>query len=92
MYSIDLKRVIFCVHSPTTHRPHLRLQGVGGHQLQLAVTFGVSAGKVNCACYIAQLVNPVLLPFLRKEGDVLFQKDNKRPHMAAAMKHALCGA
>ena len=35
-------------HSLTTHRPHLRLHGVGGHQLQLMVTFGVFLqGKVN---------------------------------------------
>ena len=30
-------------------------------------------GKVNSARYIAQVVNPVLLSFLRQEGDVLFQ-------------------
>ena len=29
-------------------------------------------GKVNSAYYIAQIVNPVLLPFLWQEGDVLF--------------------
>ena len=39
--------------------------------------------KVNSAHYIAQIVNPVLLPFLRQEGDVLL------PHMAVAMQHAL---
>ena len=38
-------------------------------------------GKVNSANYIVQFVNPVLLPFLRQEGDVLFQQYNARPHM-----------
>ena len=32
-------------------------------------------GKVNRARYIAQVVNPVLLPFLRQEGNVLFQQE-----------------
>ena len=31
-------------------------------------------GKVNSAHYIAQVVNPVLLPYLRQEGDVLFSR------------------
>ena len=43
--------------------------------------------KVNSAHYTAQVVNQVLLPFLRQEGDVLLQQDNTRPHMAAT----LCG-
>ena len=43
---------------------------------------------VNSAHYIAQVVKPVLLPFLRQEGDVLFQQDNACPHMAAAMQFA----
>ena len=46
-------------------------------------------GKVNRARYIAQVVNPILLPFLQQEGDVLFQLDNACPHMAAAMQCAL---
>ena len=29
------------------------------------------------------------LPFIRQEADVLFQQDNARPHMAAAMQRAL---
>ena len=45
--------------------------------------------KLNSACYIAQIVNPVLLPLHRQEGDVIFQQDNIHPHMAATMQHAL---
>ena len=46
-------------------------------------------GKVNSVQYIAQVVKPVLLPFLRQEGDVFFQQDNARPHTAAATQHVL---
>ena len=45
--------------------------------------------EVNSARYSAQIVNPVLLPFLRQEGDDPFQKGNARPHTAAARQHAL---
>ena len=47
--------------------------------------------EVNSAHYIAQVINPVLLPFIRQEGDVLFQQDNTRPHTAVAMQNALHG-
>ena len=47
--------------------------------------------KVNIARYIAQVVNPMLLPFLRQKGDVHFQQDNASPHTAAAMQRALRG-
>ena len=48
-------------------------------------------GKENSARYIAQVVNPVLLPFLQKEGDELFQQDNTHPHTAAATQCAFHG-
>ena len=57
-------------------RPHLSLRGV--------VTLVFLQDKVNNSRYIAQVVNLVLLPFLRQEGDVLFQQDNARQHKAAA--------
>ena len=47
--------------------------------------------KVNIACYIAQVVNFMLLPFLQQQDDILFQQDNTHPHMAAATQCALCG-
>ena len=48
-------------------------------------------GKVNSARYIVQVVNSVLLPFLRQGRDVLFQNDNQRPHTVAATQRALRG-
>ena len=49
-------------------------------------------GKVNSARYIAQVVIPVLLPFLHQEGDVLFRQDNAPPQRAAGTQRALRGA
>ena len=42
--------------------------------------------RVNSGHYIAQVVNPVLLPFLQQEGHVLYHQDNAHPHMAAVMQ------
>ena len=46
-------------------------------------------GKVDSAHDIAQVVKPVLVPFIRQESDVLFQQDNVCPDTAAAMQRAL---
>ena len=48
-------------------------------------------GKLNTARYIAQVINAVLLPFLRQQGDMLFQQDMARPHTAAVTQPALRG-
>ena len=74
-----------------THRPHLSLHGVGAIIFSSWSHLVFLQGKVNSVCYIAQVVNPMLLPFLRQEGHVLFQQDNACPHMAAAMQCALHG-
>ena len=74
-----------------SHRPHLRLRGVGAISYNSWSLLVFLQGKVNSACYIAQVVNPLLLPFIRQEGDVLFQQDSTRPHMATAMHCALHG-
>ena len=47
--------------------------------------------KVNSARYIVKVINLVLLPFLRQEGNVLFQADNARPHAGATTQRALHG-
>ena len=46
-------------------------------------------GKVKSARYIAQVLNHVLLPFLRQEIGVLFQQDIARPRMASATQRVL---
>ena len=80
------------MHSPTTHRPHLRLHGVGAISYNSQSHLVFLQGKLNSALNIAQVVNPVLLPFLRQQGAVLFQQDNACPFTAAAMQRALRGA
>ena len=79
------------MHSPGTQRPHLRLHGVRAISNNSRSHLLFLQGKVNSARYIARVVNPVLLPFLRQEGDVLFQQDNARSHTAAATRSPLRG-
>ena len=80
VYSVHLVSVIF--RNAFAHDTQAAPQAswCGGHQLQVAVTFSVSPGKVNSACCITQVVNLELLSFVRQEGDVLFQQDNARAH------------
>ena len=81
MYGVDLASVIFwSAFAHDTQAPP-RASWCGR-----TISYNLShllflQGKVNSASYIAQVVNPVLLPFLRQEGDVLFQQYNARPHM-----------
>ena len=79
------------VHSPTAHRPYFRLHGVGAISYNSQSHLVFLQGKVNSTCYIAQVVNPVLLLFLQQEDDELFQQDNEHPHMAAVMQRAIHG-
>ena len=91
VYDVYLVSVITGVHLSTTHRPYLRLHSVGAVSYNSRSQLVFLQCKLNSVRYIAQVVNPALLLFLRQEGDVLFQQDNARPHMAAAMQHALRG-
>ena len=78
MYSIDLVSVIF--QSAFAHmQASLQASWCGGPSYNLQSHLVFLQGKVNSSYYISQVVNPVLLPFLRQEGDVLFQHDNARP-------------
>ena len=78
--------------SSSTHRLHLRLHGVGGISYNSRSDLVFLQSKVNSARYFAQVVHPVLLPFIRQERDVLSQQDNARPHTDAATQRALRGA
>ena len=68
-----------------------RFRGVGSISYNSWSDLVFLQGKVNSALYIAQVVNPVLLSFLRHQGDVLLQQDNARPHTAAATQRAFRG-
>ena len=39
-------------------------------------------GNLNSQRYISQILRPVAVPYLRGLGDVIFQQDNARPHVA----------
>ena len=88
VYGIDLVSIFFW--SAFTHDTHPQASWCGG-----AISYNSQShlmllqGKVNSASYIAQVVNPMLLPFLREEGDVVFQQDSECPHTAAAIQCAL---
>ena len=62
------------MHSPTTQvlSQASRCEEAISYNSQSHLAF--LQGKVNSAHYIAQVVNLVLLPFLRQEGDVLFSR------------------
>ena len=67
VYGVDVVSVIF--RSAFAHDTQVTPQAswCGGHQLQLAVTFGVSAGKVNSA-HLHNLITPCYCHFFdRKE-------------------------
>ena len=84
-YSVDLMSIISGVYSSTTHRFQLRLHSEGTISYNSLSHLVFLQVKGNSAQYNAQ----VLLSFLRQEGDVLFQQDNARPHIAAATQRAL---
>ena len=69
----DLVSIIFLSSFVHDIHPHLRLHGVGAISYNSRSHLQFLLGKVNTARYIVQVLNPVLLPFLRKEGDMLFQ-------------------
>ena len=91
MYGVDLVSVIFrsAFAHDTQAPPHA--SWCRGHQLQVAVTFVFLQCKVNSVRHIAQVVNPVLLPYIRQEVDVIFQQDNALPHTSVATQPAVRG-
>ena len=57
-----------------THRPHHRLHNVGRISYNSRSQMVFLQGKINNSRFIAHVVNPVLLSFIRQEGDVLFSR------------------
>ena len=67
VYGIDLVRAIFCnafVHDIQAPSSGFMVWGVEGISYNLWSHLVFLQGKVNSACYTAQVVNPVLLPFI----------------------------
>ena len=63
-YGIDLVGIIFGVHSPMTHGLTSGFMVWGAISYNLRSHSVFLQGKVNSTRYIAQVVKPVLLPFL----------------------------
>ena len=93
MYGVDLVSIIFwsAFAHDTQAPPQASWYGRGGISYNSWSHLVLLQSKVNKARYIAQVVNPVLLPYLRQKGDVLFQEDSACPHTAVAMQLALRG-
>ena len=67
VYGVDLVSIIFRSALAHAHRPYLRLPVLGATSYNSLSHLD----KVNSALYIAQVVNPVLLPFHPQESDLL---------------------
>ena len=74
LMDVDLVSVTFRSAFAHDKRTHLRLHGVGAISYYSRSHLVFLQGKVNSARYIAQVLNPVLLPFLRQDSGVLFSK------------------
>ncbi|KAJ8897822.1 hypothetical protein PR048_003175 [Dryococelus australis] len=48
-------------------------------------------GTLNTYRYIQNIIQPILLPFLQRQGEVLFQQDNARAHTYRVTQRALEG-
>ena len=88
MYGVDRMSIVFGSAFSHDTQPHLRLHGVGAISYNSGSHLMFLQGKVNNPRYIAQVVNPKLLPFIWQVGDVHLQQDNACPHMAAMMQCA----
>ncbi|GFU01870.1 transposable element Tc3 transposase [Trichonephila clavipes] len=53
--------------------------GIGYHYRSRLVRI---AGTLNSQCYISEVLEPVVLPYLQGLATAIFQQDNARPHVA----------
>ncbi|GFX50658.1 transposable element Tcb1 transposase [Trichonephila clavipes] len=53
--------------------------GIGYHSRTPVVRIG---GTLNSQCYISEVLEPVVLPYLQGLVIAIFQQDNARPHVA----------
>ena len=74
-------------YSPTTYRPHLRLQSLGSIRYNSRLYFVFVQGKVNSARTLHRLLIPCYCNFFGRK--VIFQQDSARPHTVVATQRAL---
>ncbi|GFW92075.1 transposable element Tcb1 transposase [Trichonephila clavipes] len=70
-----------CVmHRHTNPEPGIMVWGgIGYHSRTPLVCI---AGTLNSQCYISEVLEPVVLPYLQGLAPAIFQQDNARPHVA----------
>ncbi|GFT16706.1 transposable element Tcb1 transposase [Trichonephila clavipes] len=70
-----------CVmHYHTGSAPGIMVRGgIGYHSRTPLVRI---AGTLNSQCYISEVLEPVVLPYLQGLATAIFQQDNARPHVA----------
>ena len=74
-----------------THRPHLRFHELRAISYNSRSHLVFMQSKVNSARYNAQVVNSVLLPFIRQEGGVLSARQRTSTYSCCNVQRALHG-
>ncbi|GFY21049.1 hypothetical protein TNCV_3990931 [Trichonephila clavipes] len=64
----------------------LNAGGYDGPTWSIASTSVRIAGTLNNQCYISEVLEPVVLPYLQGLATAIFQQDNARPHVARVVQ------
>ncbi|GFU40153.1 hypothetical protein TNCV_5092911 [Trichonephila clavipes] len=68
------------MHHDTGHKPCIMVWGgIGYHSRTPLVRI---VGTLNSQCFISEVFEPVVLPYLQGLATAVFQQDNARPHVA----------
>ncbi|GFS73874.1 transposable element Tcb1 transposase [Trichonephila clavipes] len=68
------------MHHDTGHEPCIMVWGgIGYHSRTPLVRI---VGTLNSQCFISEVFEPVVLPYLQGLATAVFQQDNARPHVA----------
>ncbi|GFU64304.1 transposable element Tcb1 transposase [Trichonephila clavipes] len=74
------ERMLNSCHHHTGPAPGIMVWGgIGYHSRTPLVRI---AGTLNSQCYISEVLEPVVLPYLHGLATAIFQQDNARPHVA----------
>ncbi|GFV00031.1 transposable element Tcb1 transposase [Trichonephila clavipes] len=68
------------MHRPTGLAPSIMVWGSIGYHFRTPLVR--IAGTLNSHCYIFEVLEPVVLPYLQSFATAIFQQDNARPHVA----------
>ncbi|GFT16572.1 transposable element Tcb1 transposase [Trichonephila clavipes] len=68
------------MHCHTGPAPDIMVWGGIGYHSRTPLV--LIAGTLNSQCYISEVLEPVVLPYLQGLATAIFQQDNARPHVA----------